>query len=720
MQTQNPPASGSFPEQSVTTVTSASSLSHETAVDRAIARSLFCALALFHLWAVLVGWRSGLLQGNEFRQTQTALTTLFVQREQNFSLSYPTPVLGKPWSVPMEFPLYQWTVAVVSSATGLPLIQSARAVSCVCFYLTLPAIWLLLRRMKLREGQRWIALGVMLTCPLYIFYSRAFLIETMALMFSLWFLQSFLAAMEQRSAFWLIVANLAGIGAGLVKVTTFIVYLVPAGICAAYWLWQRARAADTFPKLRPRFWRLLGWIVAATVIPFLATVWWIKLADAIKALNPSGVQLVSSSMSSYHFGTWQTRLSTETWASHWRTLTTNIMPIASLAAFGCVTAFLGGRWRKWIVGLTALFVTAPLTFPVLYAWHEYYWVANTALLLAATGLALAALLDSTAPRWTRWTIIVGVNAIQCWGFIHYLYPTQRLPYEGGSGLTRLLHDVTDPQDVLLIAGNDWSSVVPFYAERRALMIRTHLERDGEYLNRAFAAISDESVPVLVLMGDLRRDTEFLARASRQFDLDPRPFLRHKDETVYVNRSLRKEYGRRLFNLSYNDVTFADAAEHATSNQPQSLTALRTTRFFTRMSPRPDRYQVPFGLSLGFRPDGSLVFDAHAPTRLWFHPPRRVTQLSLEFGIAEDAYTRAGDRTDGVEFVAVVRAAPGATERALFSRVLDPVRQPLDRGTQRAKVSLALPENAEVIIETRPGPGGSNAFDWSYWRTIEFH
>lgn len=692
---------------------------NETSRDRVIARACFGFLVIFHLCAVTIGLKSGLLQGNEFRQSQTALTTLFVQREHNFSLAYPTPVLGKPWSIPMEFPLYQWTVSVVSSATGLPLIQSARAVSCVCFYLALPAIWLLLRRLRLAPTQRWVALSLMLSCPLYVFYARAFLIETMALMFSLWFLQGFIAAVEERSSFWIVVANVAGVGAGLVKVTTFMLYLVPAAGCSIFWLWQTRPFPARSSAAGSRFWRTIGWIGACVALPFVATWWWVKLADMVKALNPSGAQLISSSMNSYHFGTWQNRLSSELWLAHWKTLTTNLTPIAGLLIVSCVAVVFGGRWRKWILGIAALFVAAPMTFPVLYAWHEYYFVANGVLLLVAGGLALSALVESTLSRWVVWSVIFGMHAIQCWGYFHFLYPTQRLPFEGGSGLTRLLRDITDPQDVLLIAGNDWSSVIPFYAERRALMIRTHLENDPAYLDRAFAGVADESVPVLILVGALRENRDFLAQATRRFDIDPTPFLIHKDQTVYVARAWRNEYSKRLFNLSYNDVTFAQPSERRTSDQPQLVSAMRSTRFFDHMTPQPERYQVPFGLTFGFRPDGSLAFDAHAPSRLWFHVPPGTTQLSIEFGISEDAYLRTGDRTDGVEFTVVARA-PDGKDRTLFSRILDPVRWEKDRATQRANLPVSLAPETELIFETRPGPSGSNAFDWSYWKEINLH
>lgn len=688
--------------------------------DRVRARVLFGILVVFHLWAVSIGWESGLLQGNEFRQTQTALTTLFVQREGNFTLAYPTPVLGKPWSVPMEFPLYQWSVAVLSSTTGVPLIQAARLVSAACFYLSLPAVWLLLMRLHLNPAQRWVALSMLLTCPLYIFYARGFLIETMALMFSLWFLQGFVAAVEQRSPFWLVVANVAGVGAGLVKITTFMLYLLPAGILGVVWITRagllRVRSsADNRPS--GDLARRVGWMAACLVVPFATAYWWVQTADLIKSLNPSGAQLVSSLMSPYHFGTWQTRFSSEPWVSHWNITTSHLSPLAGLAVFLVITLLYGRRWKKWILVASLLFIAAPITFPVLYAWHEYYFVANGVFLMAAVGLALSAMLESPAPRWLVWSVIVGLHGLQVWAFFQFLYPTQRLPYEGGSGLTRLLRDVTEPDDVLLIAGNDWSSVIPFYSERRALMIRTKLENDEQYLQKAFSGIADESVPVFILVDEMRENKALLDRVSRQFGIDDAPFLIHKNQTIYVSRRWREEYARRLFNLSYNDVSFADPSERLISNEPQLVSAMRSTRFFHSMKPQPNRYQVPFGLTFGFRPDGSLVFDAHAPSRLWFNASQKNLRASLSFGIAEDAFTRSGDRTDGVEF-AVVQYLPNDEQRILFSQFLDPVRRIEDRSTQHVELDLEVSPGAEIVFETRPGPSGSNAFDWSYWKKIE--
>src|SRR5882672_9444011 len=90
---------------------------------------VLAAALLFNLWAATVGWDNSNLPGVEFRQAQTAISAHFIQQENNFSLAYPTPVLGKPWSIPLEFPLYQWTVVVLSKVTGLNLTKAGRLVS---------------------------------------------------------------------------------------------------------------------------------------------------------------------------------------------------------------------------------------------------------------------------------------------------------------------------------------------------------------------------------------------------------------------------------------------------------------------------------------------------------------------------------------------------------------------------------------------------------------
>ncbi len=266
---------------------------------------LIFVLALgFHAWGATRGWYQPNLGGSiysEFRQTQTAVSALFIQRDHNFSLAYPTPVLGRPWTIPLEFPLYQWAVVGWSNATGIPLVQSARTVTLICFYLGLPALYGLLAGLGLNPSRRLLVLAFVVGCPLYIFYAQAFLIETMAWTFGLWFLLGFFRAIEYRTGAWWLLAAVAGTGTGLVKVTTFAFFLMPAFIGLTVIVW---RERPMQPTASWRAWRqIVLQVAAALTLPVLATLWWTHYADAIKQTSVGGA-FTSAVQRNLHLWDW--------------------------------------------------------------------------------------------------------------------------------------------------------------------------------------------------------------------------------------------------------------------------------------------------------------------------------------------------------------------------------------------------------------------------------
>jgi len=694
--------------------------------DRRFASWLFCAALAFSAWAISVGWNNGFLPGNEFRQTHTAITALFIDRESNFSLAYPTPLLGKPWSIPYEFPLYQWTVVAVHRATGLGLTPSARAVSATCFYLTLPALALLLARLGLTRPRRLLVLAAVLTCPLYLFYARAFLIEMMALMFSLWFLAAFLRAVEGRSLAWLALANLAGAGAGLVKVTTFLLYLLPAACWSLAWLWTSLRAAEPAEPgasalaVRRPFFVTLGWIAAATAVPFAATLWWIHHADAIKALNLSGRLLMSDAMSSYHFGTWQTRLSPALWQTFWHTLVTHLTPVPTLLALGALAVLVGGRWRKWILGCTLVFAAGPLVFPLLYSWHEYYFSANGVLLMVALGLALCGAVEATRFRGLAWSVVLAVFAFQAGTYLTGFYPGQAQPLPGGSGLTRLLHDATQPDDVMIIAGDDWAPMIPYYSQRRALMLRRGMDWDGSYLPAAFRSMQGEPVTVLLLRGDARRNQALCQRANEAFGLGLEPIARWEDVLVYVRPDRRAQFIRQSRERNYDGAVLVgpalaeslafESVEKKTADLPPGERGL-----FEGFSPQPVRFASRYGIGrtgLSYR----TVVMAHPNARLVFAPPPGRRQVSAEFGLMPAAYEAVppGEAAPEGATFSIRRLRRDGTSELLFERFIDPVGRPADRGTQRLALSVALQPGDELAFITGPGPRGTFNRAWAYW------
>lgn len=662
----------------------------------------------FHVWGVHVGWTSRNLPGGEFRQAQTALSAYWIKAEKNFSPAYPTPVLGKPWSVPMEFPLYQWAVVVTGELTGWGLVKAGRAVSIACFYLALPAVFLLLARWQVAPRHRWLVLAVILTCPLYVFYTRAFLIETMALMFSVWFWVGFERAVAARSRAWLAVAIVAGAGAGLVKVTTFMLYLLPAGVWAARRLW----AARSGP------WRAeLGWMALAVAPPFAATLGWLHFADATKALNPLGSAFTSAGLREFNFGTHQMRFSPALWATKLGIVREQLTWWPALLACGVLAALAGrARWRE-ILGCAGFFTSVLVIFPVLYTLHDYYYVANTLLLLIAMGLALVAAIERAHAPALAVAAAVAVAGGQAWRYVEHYYPVQSAITVGGDGLTRSLQALTRPDEVIVVLGQDWNSMTPYYARRKAVMFRDDAARDAERVARVFANLEGEKLGAVVIDG--RRDgSEWVLDLAARRGIGREPLYVWRDARVHVPEARRTELTYALLDNWFEDVRLAPGVQPPVENLAARWVEVAGLRrwqrvHFEAMRPQPVRFFASFGPAL----DGSSgvpLYGAHPVTRLVFALPAGRHTLRSTLQMPLDAYRLdlpETDATDGVE-VSLFAVGPDGSRTRLATRHFDPRRHREDRGAGRPlEFTFTLPAAGEVELFFGPGPSGRDTRDW---------
>src|SRR5262249_24099130 len=150
----------------------------------ASAYAFFLACFAYFVYAVQLGWHGSLIEDQGFRQTQTAITAYYMVGQAP-KLAYETPVLGPPWSIPFEFPLYQWLVAGIVTALHTPLDQTGRFVSIAFYLLTLFPANQILKELRFSKPSRLVILALLLTSPFYIYWSRSFLIESTALFLSL-------------------------------------------------------------------------------------------------------------------------------------------------------------------------------------------------------------------------------------------------------------------------------------------------------------------------------------------------------------------------------------------------------------------------------------------------------------------------------------------------------------------------------------------------------
>jgi hypothetical protein len=485
--------------------------------------AIAAALNLYHS---LLWWGNRLVDFHDFRQTQTAISTYYLVKE-GFTLDYVTPVLGKPWSIPMEFPTYQLAVAALVRLTGYPLDQAGRLVSLLFFYLSLAPLYLLLGRIGLKAWERACVLAVVLSSPLYLFWSRTFMIESTALFFSLLAVLFAARYVDAYKTGDLAAGSASGVLAALTKVTTFGVYafLMAAVLAAARPAEGGGRSSAAAVKRKA-----LG-LAALVGLPLLAAFAWAGHADSLKSMNPLAGFIVSDNMAAWNFGTLAQKAS----AAVWRDILWEIVkPVLGHGAVYALflPAFFSKRLRRAAVLSSLAFLSGPAVFTNLYFVHEYYSYANALLLVVAVGLGLSALMERPRLRLVGLALIPLLMAGMYYRYYEHYVPMHRGAAAAGAEFYEAVKGLAGEDDVLLIYGLDWNPVLPYYTERRAIMDREQRPLDDPAMREAVYGTGRERITAMVLCGPGRGDAGFVEERARFFGLAPYPLVRSAGCDVY--------------------------------------------------------------------------------------------------------------------------------------------------------------------------------------------
>jgi hypothetical protein len=304
-------------------------------------------------------------------------------------------------------------------------------------------------------------------------------------------------------------------------------------------------------------------------------------------------------------------------------------------------------------------------------------------------------------------------------------PIQQLTEAGGEH-TRLLRTLTDPDDVIVIVGDDWSSIVPYYSQRRALMITNPHEGNEAYLAAAFADLKGSRVGALIISRNSLAHQAILARAQNALGILPGVAVTYNQDFAYYFHEDHAErvekYLRDNAKGTFNQLRLADPDAYAAPARPQlkevAVASLSDQSPFAAMTPTPVLNRNPWGATFSTMVEGVRRFNAHAPSELVFRPRPGVHRLSAQYGMMEGAYLRKGPpNTDGVTFAVLIRRAR-RPDRRLWEMFLDPQNNAADRGLHAIRLNFTLPEGAELILQVGTGRQDNNAFDWAYWGGIE--
>lgn len=460
-------------------------------------RVLFALVLVISCWAMTIHLRKPLLGPHAFRQTQTAISAYYMAEDARMFADYITPVFGKPWRLPLELPVYQWLVARWHNLTGMPLDPSGKLVSVLVWLACLGPAWVLLRSLRFSSQQCLLALMVLLSSPLYLFWSNAFLIESTGLFFAISMVACAVRGQEMKSVPWLLACFLFGVLAILCKVTTWAPAVGVGGLLLVFrdgWPpWRRVwPATDVMPvggaSVRNAFVRReAAFLVAAScclLLPLVPGKLWIRYGDSIKAANPYAREITISTlphMVKWNFGTWEQKLDPATWQVIGQHVTDQLLvPFPLIGPFLMVLILVAGpiaspKRIPFVLVFLAGFVAGPLVFTNLYFEHSYYWCANGIWLLLAVGTALAGISDFRPDRvWPQVTAMTLAALIALAGFTVWFQrflpiltalPTREQITENW---TKPVQRVVPLGRTLLIVGHDFNPVGLYYAERKGI------------------------------------------------------------------------------------------------------------------------------------------------------------------------------------------------------------------------------------------------------------
>ena len=404
-----------------------------------------------------------LLDNHGFRQTQTAYTAR-IFHEQGVDLLHPKlPVLGEPFEVPFEFPLFQAGASLLMEV-GLGDDVAMRIAGVLCFLGTALLLYGLVRHVAGRASGV-AALVAFVATPFALVWGRASMIEYLATAGAVGFTWATISWRESGRASAAALALAAGLVAMLVKPTTAVFWIIPA---LAY---RPVLARKEGSRTRERV-----WLVVLVLLPIAASGLWTRHADAIKAANPNTAWLTSTELARWTFGSRSQRLDPAVWGTVGGRVAAHVIGIAGVAMLAVAAVALLRSTQRWFwLGIVTAAVLPPLVYTNLYVIHDYYLAAVSPAFAALLGLG-AGFLWRLVPRdllaqgvlVAAGLLLVSSTFALDRGYWRSVYMDD--PDPETLTLARELDERTQPGDRIAVVGLDWSPAVLYYAHREGLMV----------------------------------------------------------------------------------------------------------------------------------------------------------------------------------------------------------------------------------------------------------
>lgn len=255
----------------------------------------------------------------------------------------------------------------------------------------------------------------------------------------------------------------------LVKITTFATCW---SLALVIFLYNLATSSYSRQPVWPRI-----FAGAAILTPPPLIFWiWNRFADAQKAKNPIAASMISTTVRAHlwNFGTWGQLFSRQLVVALGYACSDSLGTIAALLAAGFFVIWYHSSFDRRTLTLLstaiAAFLCPFLTFTNLYINHNYYFTENAIFLIFAMAVVIGRLCW-TGKRPTAWALLFLILISQFLRFYGFFARDIANPYYRELlPVAQSVKSNTDPESVVVVFGQEWSPVIPYYSERRAVMV----------------------------------------------------------------------------------------------------------------------------------------------------------------------------------------------------------------------------------------------------------
>lgn len=401
----------------------------------------------------------------EFRQTQTAFGVRSILRNDMSILGADIPVLGPPWKIPLEFPLYQYISAIASRITGAEVVYASLLTASLIFTACGVATFYLLR-MTIGSGPARIALGIFFFSSFGLFHGTSVRIDFTSVLF---FLIAMIALIKflviPRIYLMAFIFLFASLGA-LTKITTAIPWVF-FGMLPLMFLSN----SQVQTKVK------LSLVLFASFVPTLI---WNRYADSIKSENTHTRFLMSENLYEWNFGTIKQRTDMKLWQHLFDHFFGSTIGNYYLVFLFVLIALFFSQHQKMVWIFVAIFVSGPAIFANLYLVHDYYAIAVFPALVAVIAVAICALSESlkTHIRSNHSRLLPLLASV----FLIILSWTSSEGIENMNSVVPRelirpfpefdeIKEFTNSDDYLLVINPDWDPTLLFLVDRKGLMLR---------------------------------------------------------------------------------------------------------------------------------------------------------------------------------------------------------------------------------------------------------